>query len=70
MEFSSAKMAVPARQKIRFATKEALKLVMHRGSDDAREDTCCRHDQDPEDELFEDASVNENSDDNDIFESR
>ena len=62
-------MAAPGKQRARYATLEMLEIILQRGSDNYRDNTdIVEHDRDSEDEVFEDAQVEQNSDDDETFE--
>ena len=69
MAFPFSRMAMPGKHRTRYSAQEVLELILQRGSDDEGDNTdITQHDEDSEDELFEDAQVGENSDDDETFE--
>ena len=62
-------MAVAGKQRARYATQEVLEIILQRGSCSYGDNTdVAEHDRDSEDEVFEDAQVEQNSDDDETFE--
>ena len=62
-------MAVPGKQRARYATQEVLKIILQRGSGNQGDNTdVAEHDRDSKDEVVEDAEVEQNSDDDETVE--
>ena len=64
MAFPFSRMAAPGIQRTRYITQEVLQIILQRGSGNLGEEAdVAEHDRDSEDEVFEDAQVEQNSDD-------